>query len=49
LAHKLIELQKIIEERFGSLSREVEIATNMKLNTLYVADRKDEIELFDGF
>jgi transcriptional regulator of heat shock response len=34
--HKLIELQKIIEE--------VEIATNVKLNPLYIADRKDEIE-----
>ena len=42
--HKLIELQKIIEERIGSLSEEVEIATNVRLNTLYIADRKDEIE-----
>ena len=42
--HKLIELQKIIEERIGSLSEEVEIATNVKLNPLYIADRKDEIE-----
>ncbi|MGH9979866.1 MAG: hypothetical protein ACRD8Z_29100, partial [Nitrososphaeraceae archaeon] len=42
--HKLIELQKIIEERIGSLKEEVEIATNVKLNPLYIADRKDEIE-----
>jgi len=42
--HKLIELRKIIEERIGSLTEEVEIATNVKLNPLYIADRKDEIE-----
>jgi hypothetical protein len=42
--HRLIELQKIIEERIGSLTEEVEIATNVKLNPLYIADRKDEIE-----
>jgi hypothetical protein len=42
--HKLIELRKIIEERIGSLAEEVEIATNVKLNPLYIADRKDEIE-----
>lgn len=42
--HKLIELQKITEERIGSLTEEVEIAINVKLNPLYIADRKDEIE-----
>ena len=42
--HKLIELRKIIEERIGSLTEEVEIATNVKLNPLYIVDRKDEIE-----
>ena len=42
--HKLIELRKIIDERIGSLTEEVEIATNVKLNPLYIADRKDEIE-----
>ena len=42
--HKLIELQKIIEVRIGSLIEEVEIGTNVKLNPLYIADRKDEIE-----
>jgi hypothetical protein len=42
--HKLIELRKIIEERIGSFTEEVEIATNVKLNPLYIADRKDEIE-----
>ena len=42
--HKLLELNKIIEERIGSLREEVEIATNVKLNPLYLIDRKDEIE-----
>ncbi|MGC1134359.1 MAG: hypothetical protein WA941_16145 [Nitrososphaeraceae archaeon] len=42
--HKLIGLRKIIEERIGSLTEEVEIATNVKLNPLYIADRRDEIE-----
>src|SRR5918996_1572063 len=42
--HKLIEIRKIIEERIGSLTEEVEIATNVKLNPLYIADRKDEFE-----
>jgi hypothetical protein len=41
--HRLIELQKIIEERIGSLTEEVEIATNVKLNPLYIANCKDEI------
>jgi transcriptional regulator of heat shock response len=40
--HKLIELRTIIEERIGSLTEEIEIATNV--NPLYIADRKDEIE-----
>lgn len=42
--HKLIELRNIIEERTGSLTEEIEIATNVKLNSLYIADRRDEIE-----
>jgi hypothetical protein len=42
--HKLLELQKIIEETIGSLREEVEISTNVKLNPLYIADRRDEIE-----
>ena len=42
--HKLVELRKIIEDRIGSLTEEVEIATNVKLNPLYIADRRDEIE-----
>lgn len=41
--HKLIELQKIIDEKIGSLKEEVEIGTNMKLNHLYIEDRKDDI------
>ena len=41
--HKLIELQKIVDEKIGSL-KEVEIGTNVKLNMLYKADRRDEIE-----
>ena len=43
--HKLVELQKIIEERIGTLAEEMEIATNVKLNPLYIIDLKDEIEL----
>jgi hypothetical protein len=42
--HKLVELQKVIDEKIGSLKEEVEIATNVKLNLLYIADRRDEIE-----
>jgi hypothetical protein len=42
--HKLLELNKIIEERIGSLKEEVEIATNVKLNPLCIIDRKHEIE-----
>jgi hypothetical protein len=42
--HKLVELRKIIDDKIGSLTEEVEIATNVKLNPLYIADRKDEIE-----
>jgi hypothetical protein len=42
--HKLFELQKIIEERIGSLREEVEIATNVQLNPLYIADRRDEVQ-----
>ena len=42
--YKLLELNKIIEERIGSLKEEVEIATIVKLNPLYIIDRKDEIE-----
>lgn len=42
--HKLIELQKVIEGRIASLTEEVEIATNVKLNPLYIADRHDKIE-----
>ena len=42
--HKLIELQKIVDEKIGALKEEVEIGTNVKLNVLYIADRRDEIE-----
>jgi hypothetical protein len=35
--HKLNELQKIIEEKIGSLNEEVEIGTNLKLNPLHMA------------
>ena len=42
--HKLIELQKIIEEKIGSLKEEVEIGINVKHNRLYIADWRDEIE-----
>ena len=43
--HKLNKLAKILEERIGSLREEVEIATNVKLNPLYIIDRKDEIAI----
>ena len=42
--HKLVELQRMIEEKIGSLTEEVEIGTNVKMNVLYIADRRDEIE-----
>jgi hypothetical protein len=42
--HKLVQLEKIIEERIASLKEEVEIATNVRLNPLYRADRRDEIQ-----
>ena len=42
--YKLIELQKIVNEKIGALKEEVEIGTNVKLNPLYIADRRDEIE-----
>jgi hypothetical protein len=41
--HKLVELQKVIDEKIGSL-KEVEIGNNVKLNPLYIADHKDEID-----
>jgi hypothetical protein len=44
MPHKLIKLQKIIESRIGSLIEEVEIGTNAKLNTLYIAEQQDEIQ-----
>jgi len=42
--HKLFELNKIIGRRIGSLKEEIEIATNVHLNPLYVIDLTDEIE-----
>jgi hypothetical protein len=39
-----VELNKIIEEKIGSLIEEVEIAAIVKLNPLYIIDRKNEIE-----
>lgn len=42
--HKLIELRKIIEEKIGLLTKEVGNVTNVKLNALYIVDRKDEVE-----
>ena len=41
--HKLVDLNKIIEERIRSLREEVEMATNVKLNPLYMIELKDEI------
>jgi hypothetical protein len=45
--HKLIELQKTVEEKIGSLREEVEIATSIKLSPIYIADRRDEIEFLE--
>jgi hypothetical protein len=42
--HKLIELRKIIEEKIGLLNKKVGNVTNVKLNALYIVDRKDEVE-----
>ena len=42
--HKLVELQKIVDEKIGELKEEVVVGTNVKLNPLYIADRRDEIE-----
>ena len=42
--HILIELNKIIEKRIWSLLEEVEIAISARMNSLYIVDRKDEIE-----
>ena len=41
---KLVQLEKLIEERIASLKEEVEIATRVWLNPLYIADRRDEIQ-----
>ena len=43
--HKLVELQNIVNEKNGALKEEVEIGTNVKLNPLYMTDRKDEKEV----
>src|ERR671919_3099443 len=34
----------VVEEKIGSLKEEVEIGTNVKLNPLYIADRRGEID-----
>ena len=42
---KLVELQNIVNEKIGDIKEEVEIGTNVKLNPLYMTDRKDEKEV----
>jgi hypothetical protein len=42
--HKLRQLGKIIEERIASLREEIEIATNVRLDPLYVDNLRDEIQ-----
>jgi hypothetical protein len=42
--HKLNQLEKIIEERIGSLREEIEVATNVRFSPLYIADRQDEVQ-----
>jgi hypothetical protein len=44
MPHKLLELQKLIEVKIGSLLEEVEVGTNAKLSALYIADKRDEIQ-----
>jgi hypothetical protein len=41
---KLLELQRVVEEKIGTLKEEVEIGTIVKLNPLYIADRRDELD-----
>jgi hypothetical protein len=43
LKYKLVELQKVIHEKIGSLIEEVEIGTNVKLKPLYIADRLEGV------
>jgi hypothetical protein len=45
--HRLIQLDKIIEKRTGSLKEEIEMATNVQLSPLYIADRRDEVEFLE--
>jgi hypothetical protein len=45
--HRLIQLDKIIEKRTGSLREEIEMATNVQLSPLYIADRRDEVEFLE--
>jgi DNA repair exonuclease SbcCD ATPase subunit len=42
--HKLVQLEKIIEERIASLKEEIEIATNVRLSPLYIDNLRDEIQ-----
>jgi hypothetical protein len=42
--HKLKQLGKIIEERIASLREEIEIATNVRLDPLYIDNLRDEIQ-----
>ena len=45
--HKLVQLDKIIEERTDSLREEIEIAMNVQLSPLYIADRRDEVKFLE--
>ena len=40
--HRLKELRRIIEQRIGSLTEDVEIATNVKLHPLYIAHHRQQ-------
>jgi hypothetical protein len=42
--HKLVQLEKIVEERMGSLKEEIEIATNVRLNPIYIHNLREEIQ-----
>jgi hypothetical protein len=42
--HELVRLEKIIEERISSLREVIKIATNVRLNPLYIDNLRDEIQ-----
>jgi hypothetical protein len=43
--HQLKQLEGIINERVESLKEEIEIATDVRLNPLYIENLRGEIQL----